>query len=220
MLACAVTALAYGILHWTSPAPLRFAALTVLALVTSRMRVKLPGLTGVMAMNLPFLLMLVAEAGFSASLLVALLCGVVQSFSSASKPKPVQLMFNAATLLNAIAIASLLFASFTKSGFSIFVAILVAALGYYLANTVPVTIVLWLAEGRKPLPTWARMAELSVPCYLLSAAVAAVTCCGLKGAVWSAPLGLLAAMFLTWRSYSAYFSLNMLKAKSATSSTA
>src|SRR5579864_8332502 len=203
VLACAVTALAYGILHWTSPAPLRFAALTVLALVTSRMRVKLPGLTGVMAMNLPFLLMLVAEAGFSASLLVALLCGVVQSFSSASKPKPVQLMFNAATLLNAIAIASLL-----------------AALGYYLANTVPVTIVLWLAEGRKPLPTWARMAELSVPCYLLSAAVAAVTCCGLKGAVWSAPLGLLAAMFLTWRSYSAYFSLNMLKAKSATSSTA
>ena len=55
----------------------RFSVLLVLAVITARLKVKLPGLTGNMAVNLPFLLIAVAQLSMLEALLVALSsCGV------------------------------------------------------------------------------------------------------------------------------------------------
>jgi hypothetical protein len=68
------------------------------------------------------------------------------------------------------------------------------------------TLVLWLAEGERPLPTWARLVGLSFPYYLLSATIAATVCGGIENAGWTLPWIVFVAMYLTYRSYRVYFS--------------
>jgi len=169
------------------------------------MRIKLPGMRGAMAMNLPFFLIALAEIGVSEALLVALLGGIAQSFSPSGRAKPVQVMFNAATLINAAATAGVVFTITLKSGWVAPLALMGAALAYFVSNTVPVAIVLWLAEGNRPVATWARMAELSLPFYLLSAGFAAIVCFASKGPALGLLMAVFVAMYFTYRSYRLYF---------------
>jgi hypothetical protein len=68
----ALTAVGYG-LHDKLPVhDYRFGVLFVLALVTARLKVKLPGLNGNMAVNLPFLIIAATQFGLMEALLVAL----------------------------------------------------------------------------------------------------------------------------------------------------
>jgi hypothetical protein len=72
-------------MHWQHTNLTVFALFVFLAVATSRMRIKLPGMGSAMAMNLPFFLIALAEIGVSAALLVALLgghCSVVLTVRS------------------------------------------------------------------------------------------------------------------------------------------
>jgi hypothetical protein len=198
-------ALLYEIIHWRPAGPLRFTLLAALAIAASRLRVKLPGINGVMAMNLPFLLIVIAELGMPEALVLAFLCGITQSFSRSADVRPLRMLFSSATLVNAAALGGVIFASLQKANVTLPLAVIAAAAGYFVANTVLMAIVLWLAESKNPLLTWTRMAQLSLPCYMLSAAMAAILCCGLRNLAWSATLSLFAATFMIYRSYRMYF---------------
>jgi hypothetical protein len=132
-------------MHWQHTNLPVFALFVVLAVATSRMRIKLPGMGSAMAMNLPFFLIALAEIGVSAALLVALLGGIAQSFTPTGRAKPVRVMFNAATLINAAALAGVVLRITLKTGWVAPLALTGAALAYFFSNTVPVAIVLWLA---------------------------------------------------------------------------
>ena len=68
----ALAAMGYAV-HTMSPLhDYRWLVVLVLALVTARLKVKLPGLTGNMAVNLPFLLIAVTQLSLLEALLVAL----------------------------------------------------------------------------------------------------------------------------------------------------
>ena len=67
----------------------RFVVLLVLALVTARLKVQLSGLMGNMAVNLPFLLIAVAQLSMLEALLVVLPSCAVQCFpTAAANPRP------------------------------------------------------------------------------------------------------------------------------------
>jgi hypothetical protein len=183
------------------------------------MRIKLPGMRGVMAMNLPFFLIALAEIGVSAALLVALLGAIAQSFSPSGRAKPVQVMFNAATLINSAALAGVVFRVMLKSDWVAPLALMGAGLAYFFSNTVPVAIVLWLTEGKRPVATWARMAELSLPVYLLSAGFASIVCFASKDPALGLLMVVFVAMYFTYRSYRLYFAPLPLISASATSAT-
>lgn len=210
--------LAYAAMHWQHTNLPIFAVFVILAIATSRMRIKLPGMSGVMAMNLPFFLVALAEIGVSEALLVASLGGIAQSFSPSGRAKPVQVIFNAATLINAAALAGVMFRIALKSGWIAPLALMAAALAYFFFNTVPVAIVLWLAEGKRPVPTWTKMAELSLPCYLLSAGFAAMVCFAGKGPELVLLMAVFVAMYFTYRSYRLYFAPLPLISAATTSS--
>jgi hypothetical protein len=80
-----------------------------------------------------------------------------------------------------------------------------AGAAFFLANTVQVALVLWLAEGRNPFNAWRGMARLSTPYYVLSAAVAAVVCAVVQFAIWGEALALLPLMYSVYSSYRIYF---------------
>jgi hypothetical protein len=77
------------------------------AALSSRFKVKLPGMTSSMSGNLPVILLGVTQLGLFASLLVAVTAAIAQSYSGGNKTKPIQFVFNACTLLNAAGLAYL-----------------------------------------------------------------------------------------------------------------
>lgn len=204
--------LLYGLIHLRPASLLQFFVLLAMAVVASRLRVKLPGVNGTMSVNLPFFLM--ATVSLSASEALAIVClGTLAQSIGSSKNRLVQIAFNAAALTNAVALAALAFATAVQYHLVMPVAIAAAAAAYFLCNTILMMLVLWLAEGASPLPTWARMVTLSFPYYLLSASIAATVCGGVENIRWTLALVVFVAMFFTYRSYRVYFARPSVEAK-------
>lgn len=201
-----IAALAYSLAHLRPAVPWQVALFLVVGVAASRLKVNLPGVNGSMSVNLPFFLIAVTQLSIPAALLVAFCGSVAQSMGRSGRSKPVQLVFNAALLINALGLAALTFTVVLRSHSPVPLAILTGAAGYFLANTAPVAVVLWLAEGEKPVSTWCKIVDLTFPYYLLSACLAAIVWAGLKNPMWTVALALFAVMYLTYRSYRVYFS--------------
>jgi hypothetical protein len=200
--------LAHALLHWNSASTAAFLILLPLTLAASRMRVKLPRMNGLMSVNLPFLLISAVKLGAGEALLIAALAGLVQSLPRGGKRvSAVQAVFNSATILNAVAIAAWTFTFALGRGAILPIALAAAGAMFFLANTVPIAVVLWLAEGQAPFKTWRSMASLSGPFYILSAGVAAIVCPATHLAFWGLGLGLLPLMYSIYTSYRMYFAI-------------
>jgi len=194
--------LLYGLIHLRPASLLQFFVLLTLAVVASRLRVKLPGMNGTMSVNLPFFLMATVRLSVSEALVIVCVGALAQSLGSR---RNIQIAFNAAALTNAVALAALAFATALQYHLVMPVAIVAAAAAYFLGNTILMTLVLWLAEGESPLPTWTRMVTLAYPYYLLSASIATTVCGGMENIRWTLALIVFVAMFFTYRSYRVYF---------------
>jgi hypothetical protein len=208
-----IAVLAYGLFHLRPATPWQLALFLVVGVAASRLKVSLPGVNGNMSVNLPFFLIAVAQLSIPEALLVAFCGSVAQSIGRSGRGNPVQLVFNAAVLISAVGLAAVTFTAALRSHSPLPLAVIAGAAAYFLANTGPVSVVLWLAEGEKPFSTWCRIADLTFPYYLLSACLAAIACAGLKNPMWSVALALFAVMYLTYRSYRVYFSLSAYDTK-------
>ncbi len=72
-------ALSFGVLRWQSQAWPQLVLLLAAAALSSRFKVKLPGMTSSMSGNLPVILLGVTQLGLFASLLVAVTAAIAQS---------------------------------------------------------------------------------------------------------------------------------------------
>lgn len=200
-------ALGYGLAHWRTDDRLQFIAVLVVAVVASGLKVNLPGVNGCMSVNLIFFLMAAAQLSLGEAVVIACIASVVQSLWASSKQmKTVQVVFNAAIMSNAVASTALVFEFLSNRGDALPIALTVAGATFFLVNTVPVAIVLWLAEDQKPFQTWMAMGRLTFPYYLLSAGMAIAACAAVKHLGWQIPLTVLPLVYLTYRSYQVYFS--------------
>src|SRR6202035_94141 len=92
-------------------------ALAVLALaaLTSRMKVKLPGINGNMSVNLPFLLTAVVNLSAAEAVAITCISTLVQCWPQKNgKFKPEQLAFNVSMMALASCMASLMFHSLLR----------------------------------------------------------------------------------------------------------
>jgi hypothetical protein len=174
----------------------RLGVLFVLALVAARLKVKLPGLTGNMAVNLPFLLIAVTQLGMLEALLVALPACAAQCFpKGGGKPKGLQMLFNLSTTGVAVAVASVVATHFA----------LLAAGGFFLAQTIPVAGIISLTEGGEIHGIWSSIAHLSFPFYVLSAGLTSIATSATPQLGWQLPLLSLPVLYAIYRSYESYF---------------
>ena len=60
----------YGLLHWQSNDPVRFACYLGIAVLASSMKVSLPGIDGTMSVNFLFILMGIVELSFPETLVL------------------------------------------------------------------------------------------------------------------------------------------------------
>jgi len=200
-------ALSFGVVRWQSQAWPQLTLLMAAAALSSRLKVKLPGMSSSMSGNLPVILLGVTQLGLFASLLVAVTAAVAQSYSSGgNKTKPVQFVFNACTLMNAAGLAYLvyhsqIFAAFTPAHTMSLVS---AAVTYFLANTAPVASIIGLTEGGNPFALWHKVFLWSFPNYVIGAGLTAIVSAFTTVTGLATIAALMAVLFAVHQSYKLY----------------
>jgi hypothetical protein len=199
-------ALSVGAVRWQAQAWPQLLLLSVAAALSSRLKVKLPGMTSSMSGNLPVILLAVTQLGLFASLLVAVTAAVAQSYSGGNKTKPVQFVFNACTLLNAAGLAYAVYHSqvFASGATAHTMHLVLAAATYFLANTAPVASIIGLTEGANPFALWHKVFLWSFPNYVIGAGLTAIASAFTTINGLGTLTALLAVLFAVYQSYKMY----------------
>jgi hypothetical protein len=201
-------ALSIGAVRWQSQAWPQLLLLSVAAALSSRFKVKLPGMSSSMSGNLPVILLAVTQLGLFGSLLVAVTAAVAQSYSGGNKTKAVQFVFNACTLLNAAGLAYLVYHSqlFAAHASAHTMSLVLAAATYFLANTAPVASIIGLTEGGNPFALWHKVFLWSFPNYVIGAGLTAIVSAVTTVSGLTAMATLLAVLFAVYQSYKMFVS--------------
>lgn len=185
----------------------QFVFYLALAAFASRLKVKLPGVTGALSVNYVFILLAILDLGLPQTVAIACVSTVAQTTMLVRKrPQPIQLMFN----LGAIAVFSTfshrvyhstLLASIDPSPP---IMLLWTALAYYLTNTMAVAVVISLTEGRRVMPTWMDNFFWTAPHYLFGACLALMLSGCNKVFGWQYSVLVMPGIYLLYRSYDLY----------------
>jgi hypothetical protein len=188
---------------------IEFLALLIISVVASRLRVKIPGVTGTMSVNLPFILIGVALMGTAEALIIGCASTLAQCLPRAGKKfNWIQGVFNVANMALTVEASRLIYGSTTLNSIitSHSLLLCVAGAGFFAVNTVPVAVVIALTEKKNMLRAWLPMFQLSFPYYLGSAGVAGVAITVSNHLGWQGPLLVLPLMLGVFYSYRRYFS--------------
>jgi hypothetical protein len=196
-----------AVLNAKSMPSARFAAFLLVACVAARLRIKLPGVTGTMSVNLPFILVAVAQMNTAEALAVGFVSTFFQCFAKGKKFNLMQVAFNCSAITLAVATTRLIYAAPSVASMisSPSLRLAVAAAGYALANTVPVAIVIGLTEAVSMVRTWLEMLQLSFPYLVASAGIAGLTLTLTQEVGWQVPLAVLPIMAGIFLSYKRFF---------------
>lgn len=195
--------------RWSTTNWTEFLVLLVVGIIASRLRVTMPGVTGTLSVNLPFILIAVAAMSTAEALLVGCLSTLAQCLPrSQQKFNWIQGSFNFANMALAVGATRLLYDSSALQSVihSHSLLLAVAAVGFYLVNSVPVAIVMALTEHRSAWKAWMTMVQLSYPYYLASAGVAGMVLTASVHIGWPVPVLMLPFMAGMFYSYQRYFS--------------
>jgi hypothetical protein len=185
----------------------RLAVFLAVACLAARCKVKLPGLTGSMSVNLPFILIAAVETSMLEALIVACVSNLVQCLPRAGqKFNLLRTVFNVCNMALAVEATRLIFNWPAMAGWvaSPSLRLGVAAAGFFLVNTVPVAIVVALTEGQEPYAvfrTWLGVSQLTFPYFLASAGVAAAVLTTAARVGWLVPALILPVMLAFYYSY-------------------
>lgn len=204
-----LASLGYGWMHAQTWHPWETVVLGAITVAASRMKVKLPGLTGNMSVNLPFLLLAAAELNLFEAVVIAVVSTAVQCVpKDGSKPKLVRVLFNLGLMSCAAALAAQVLRAGAAGQSAWFTGALVlpdAALTLFLMQTVPVAVVIALTDGGTAPAIWAKIAHMTFPYYVLSAGMTSMLMAARQHVGWQLPLLALPVMYATYRSFQSYF---------------
>jgi hypothetical protein len=174
-----------------------------LASISSALKVHLPGIHGTISVNFLFVLVSIALFTFPETVLLAAVAGIFQClWRPKSRPRSVQVSFSVATL--AISSGASYRLSHVLAGSPaghLAVLMAVAASFYFTANTLLVSGVLSLVQGKSLSAVWQQCYLWSFPYYLAGAAVAGLAVATNESAGWLTSLLLLPVMYLIYVFY-------------------
>jgi hypothetical protein len=184
-------------------------ALLGLAAVTSRMKVRLPGIDGNMSVNLPFLLTAVVNLSAAEAIVITCVSTAVQCWpQKPAKFRPQQITFNVSMMAFATCMASLMFHARWVRGMHSTPATLglvMATATLFLGQTAPVAAIIALSESKTAGPIWWHLTHLSFPYYVISAGVGSMVHTVSSHMGWQLALAVFPVMYGIHRSYRLYF---------------
>jgi len=207
MAMAAMTVIVSGALSIHPLHQFQFASLTLLGVLASRLKVRLPGLTGNMSMNLPFVLLAIVQLGLFEAAAIAFASTLIQSLPKRGlQLRPTQLLFNVSTMTTAAGLAYLVFHEFDgRHGATGSLALVLAAATYFFINTLPVATIICLTEGAKIVRTWSGIVHLSFPYYVAGTGITSILTGKSGYMAWALSIGALPVMIGIYRSYCTYF---------------
>jgi hypothetical protein len=187
---------------------IRFFSFLVITLFAARCNVSLPGITGSISMNMPFILIAVTQLSLWEAVFIACSSALVQCLMSSRKTNAVKVIFNVCNMANATGLAYFLYTLRIQNADLTMHSLLLiaAAAGFFLLNTIPVAVIISLTERQNPAKLWSSLFLWTFPYYLLSAGLAFLAGTVTRFVGWQTVLGLLPVMFGVYVSYRMYFS--------------
>jgi len=188
-----------------------FVMFFMLAMLASAMKIRLPGFKTTISTNFVFILIGVASFSFGETVLMGLGGALVQSlWKTQTRPKPVQVLFNAACLT--VCTAAAFWTSHAVPvmlGLNSMAAMIVlGACAYVVLNTGLVSLVISLAEGRPLRDLWSSCYEWTFPYFLVGSAVAGLASAASHGANLGVALLIVPAMYFVY----VYYRMHIVRA--------
>jgi hypothetical protein len=190
--------------RWNPENLVHFVLFFALAMVASAMKIRLPGFKTTISINFVFILIGLALFSFGETVLVGLGGALVQSlWKTQTRPKPVQVLFNAACLTVCTAAAFLTsHAVPAMLGLNSTAAMMVlGACAYVVLNIGLVSLVISLAEGRPLTEIWSSCYEWTFPYFLVGAALAGMASAASHGSNLGVALLVVLAMYFVYVYY-------------------
>jgi diguanylate cyclase (GGDEF)-like protein/putative nucleotidyltransferase with HDIG domain len=207
IVSCGTTGIVVSCLHWHSANLFKFACYLLIAILASTLKVKLPGMDSTMSVHFLFVLLGILELSLAETLIIGCSAALLQSvWKTNHRPDPIKVIFNVFGLMST-AICLTFFAYHSSAGLlknSMPLLLLVISCTYFLGNTVPLAIVIALAEGRSMRKIWSETYFWGLPYNLAGAALVGVISVANKYVGWQNALLIVPVMYLVYRSYQLY----------------
>ncbi len=183
---------------------LRFAVYLSLALLSSGLKVPMPKGEGTASVNFPFILLGIVQLSPAQAIAIATLSVLAQCrFKVLRGFTLVQIAFNLGNATIATSLAWLTYSTILRLGSEMAPALAVAAIVYFLANTIPVSMAIGWSQGANPMRFWAREFPWYLPFYLVGAILAAVAHLVSLKVGWTTSLLLVPVIYTIYRAYQA-----------------
>lgn len=185
-----VAVLCFALLRWQSADLARFVCYLLVAALASGLKVQLPGIDGTMSVNFLFILLGAMELSLPETMLIGCTATLVQSvWQARNRLDPVKVLFN---VFGMMATASALcYVSYHWIDARVHsnrpILLMVAALVFFLANTLPVSVVIALTERKSSRKVWSECYFWSFPYYLVGAAAVGLVGIVNQRAGWHKP---------------------------------
>src|ERR1700680_4339672 len=199
--------LGFALWHWQSADLARFVCYVAVAVLASGLKVQLPVIDGTMSVNFLFILLGVMELSLPETLLIGCLASLVQSvWQARNRLDPIKVIFNVLGMMaNASALSYYSYHQLeARFGPHRPLLRMAAALVFFLANTLPISIVIALTEGKSSRKVWSECYFWSFPYYLVGAAAVGLVGMVNRQAGWQTSLLVLPLIYWVYRSYRLY----------------
>ncbi|MGA8538786.1 MAG: HD domain-containing phosphohydrolase, partial [Terriglobales bacterium] len=200
-------ALLHALWHWQSVDLTRFVCYLLVAVLASSLKIQLPGIDGTMSINFLFILLGVLELNLPETLIVGCTATLAQCLLGRNqRPVPVKVLFNVFGMMaNAIVISYFAYHRLQwVLGVGSLPLLVVTALIFFVANTVPVAVIISLTEGKPAHKVWGECHFWSFPFYMVGAAVVFAVGFISKNVGWQTSLLVLPLVYWVYRSYDLY----------------
>ncbi len=197
--------LIYGAIHPVSKNIAEFICYLGIAILASRLKVNLPGITGTLSVNFLFILIGVLELSFTETLILGAISMVAQCLFP-DRPKALQLTFNVCAGSLSTALAYVVFHDPVMNVIidSRPVLLGVASTVYFIANAGSIAAVISLTERRPLMRILVNCYFWSFPYYLVGAGIAGAIAWLNHTFNWETSLLILPVVYLIYRSYRLY----------------
>ncbi|MGB8114999.1 MAG: diguanylate cyclase [Candidatus Sulfotelmatobacter sp.] len=176
-----------------------------IAILASRLRVTLPGITGTLSVNFLFILVAIVELSFSEAMTLGAVSMLAQTLYP-NRPSAIQLTFNVCAGSLSTTLAYFVYHNPIADKFVIGrpLILCVAASAYFFANAGCIAVVISLSEGKSLRQILADCYLWSFPYYLVGAGIAAAIGWFNHAFNWETSLLFVPAMYIIYRSYRLY----------------
>ncbi|MBL8233098.1 MAG: diguanylate cyclase [Bryobacterales bacterium] len=196
---------AFAEMSW-SPG-LRFVVFWIAALITSGWKIRIPGMQGTLSANFFYVLIGIVELSLIETMAIGSMSVLFQYvWRSQATVSVLRAAFNISNVSGAILMAYRVFhaPALIDLGLDFPLRLAIATCFYFVANTVPIAVVISLTENRPALSTWRDCYLWSFAYYMVGAAFAVMLHWGEAFVGWQTAMLVVPIIYITYRSYDLY----------------